>query len=108
MAQKSTQLTLKNASGMDAGSIDLDDKVFGIEPNVPLMHQVVTAQLAARRSGTQSTKTRSDVSGGGRKPFRQKGTGNARQGSTRAPHFTGGGIALGPKPRSPTRRPRRR
>jgi large subunit ribosomal protein L4 len=92
-------LTLKNASGKDAGKIDLDDAVFGIEPNVPLMHQVVTAQLAARRAGTQSTKTRADVSGGGRKPFRQKGTGNARQGSTRAPHFTGGGIALGPKPR---------
>jgi large subunit ribosomal protein L4 len=63
------------------------------------MHQVVTAQLAARRAGTQSTKTRSEVSGGGAKPYRQKGTGNARQGSTRAPHFSGGGIALGPKPR---------
>jgi large subunit ribosomal protein L4 len=63
------------------------------------MHQVVTAQLAARRSGTQSTKTRSDVSGGGRKPYAQKGTGNARQGSIRAPHFVGGGVALGPKPR---------
>jgi large subunit ribosomal protein L4 len=93
------QLTLKNASGKDAGKIDLDDDVFGVKPNVSLMHQVVTAQLAARRSGTQSTKTRSDVSGGGRKPFAQKGTGNARQGSTRSPHFTGGGVALGPKPR---------
>ena len=71
-------LTLKNASGKDAGSIDLDDDLFGVTPNVPLMHQVVTAQLAARRSGTQSTKTRSDVRGGGRKPYAQKGTGNAR------------------------------
>ena len=93
-------LTLKNASGKDAGSIDLDDAVFGIEPNVPLMHQVVTAQLAARRAGTQSAKTRAEVRGGGRKPYAQKGTGNARQGSIRAPHFSGGGVALAPKPRS--------
>jgi large subunit ribosomal protein L4 len=93
------QITLKNAAGKDAGTVELDDHTFGIQPNVPVMHQVVTAQLAARRSGTQSTKTRSEVSGGGAKPFRQKGTGNARQGSTRAPHFSGGGIALGPKPR---------
>jgi large subunit ribosomal protein L4 len=92
-------LTLKTAAGKDSGTIELDDEVFGIKPNVPLMHQVVTAQLAARRSGTQSTKTRSDVSGGGRKPYAQKGTGNARQGSIRAPHFSGGGVALGPKPR---------
>ncbi len=90
---------LKNASGKAAGTVELDAAVFGIEPNVPVMHQVVTAQLAARRAGTQSTKTRSDVRGGGAKPYRQKGTGNARQGSTRAPQFTGGGIALGPKPR---------
>ncbi len=74
--------------------------MFGIEPNVPVMHQVVTAQLAHRRAGTQSTKTRAEVRGGGRKPYRQKGTGNARQGSTRAPHWVGGGVALGPKPRS--------
>src|SRR5207342_3778481 len=79
---------------------ELDDAVFGVQPNVPLMHQVVTAQLARRRAGTQSTKTRSEVRGGGAKPYRQKGTGNARQGSTNAPHYTGGGIALGPKPRS--------
>jgi len=92
-------LTLKTAAGKDSGTIELSDEVFGIQPNVPLMHQVVTAQLAARRSGTQSTKTRSDVSGGGRKPYAQKGTGNARQGSIRAPHFVGGGVALGPKPR---------
>jgi large subunit ribosomal protein L4 len=93
-------ITLKTASGADAGQLELDEHTFGIQPNVPVMHQVVTAQLAARRSGTQSTKTRSEVSGGGAKPFRQKGTGNARQGSTRAPHFSGGGVALGPKPRS--------
>ena len=92
-------LKMKNAAGKEAGSVELDDAVFGVQPNVPVMHQVVTAQLAARRSGTQSTKTRSEVRGGGAKPFRQKGTGNARQGSIRAPHFSGGGIALGPKPR---------
>jgi large subunit ribosomal protein L4 len=92
-------VTLHDRSGSDAGTVDLADEVFGIEPNVPVMHQVVTAQLAARRSGTQSTKTRAEVSGGGKKPFKQKGTGNARQGSTRAPHFSGGGVALGPKPR---------
>lgn len=87
-------------SGGSTGKVDLADEIFGIEPNVDVMHQVVTAQLAARRSGTQSTKTRSEVSGGGAKPYRQKGTGNARQGSIRAPHFRGGGVALGPKPRS--------
>ena len=92
-------LTLKTAAGKDSGTIELDDEVFGVQPNVPVMHQVVTAQLAARRSGTQSTKTRADVRGGGRKPYAQKGTGNARQGSIRAPHFSGGGVALGPKPR---------
>ena len=94
-----SQITLKNAAGKDAGKVDLDDNTFGIEPNVSVMHQVVTAQLAARRAGTQSTKTRSEVRGGGAKPYRQKGTGNARQGSIRAPHYSGGGVALGPKPR---------
>ncbi|HAP74706.1 MAG TPA: 50S ribosomal protein L4 [Acidimicrobiaceae bacterium] len=94
-----TSITLKTVSGKDAGSLELDADVFGVQPNVPVMHQVVTAQLAARRSGTQSTKTRAEVSGGGKKPFKQKGTGNARQGSTRSPHFSGGGVALGPKPR---------
>lgn len=79
---------------------DLDPAVFGIEPNVAVMHQVVTAQLANRRAGTQSTKTRAEVSGGGAKPWKQKGTGRARQGSNRAPHWRGGGVALGPKPRS--------
>jgi large subunit ribosomal protein L4 len=94
------QITVKNASGTDAGTAELDDATFGIQPNVPVMHQVVTAQLARRRSGTQSTKTRAEVRGGGAKPYRQKGTGNARQGSIRAPHYSGGGVALGPKPRS--------
>ena len=92
-------ITVKNSSGKDAGSLDLDDAMFGVQPNVPLMHQVVTAQLAARRSGTQSTKTRAEVRGGGKKPFKQKGTGNARQGSSRSPHMSGGGVAHGPKPR---------
>jgi large subunit ribosomal protein L4 len=94
-----SQITLKTAAGKDSGKVDLDDATFGIEPNVSVMHQVVTAQLAARRAGTQSTKTRSEVRGGGAKPYRQKGTGNARQGSIRAPHYSGGGVALGPKPR---------
>ncbi|MBW8825888.1 MAG: 50S ribosomal protein L4 [Acidobacteria bacterium] len=93
-------LTIKSRTGSDAGTIELDDALFGVQPNVPVMHQVVTAQLAARRSGTQSTKTRAEVRGGGAKPWRQKGTGRARQGSTRAPHWQGGGVALGPKPRS--------
>jgi large subunit ribosomal protein L4 len=93
-------ITLKNSTGADAGNIELDDAIFGVQPNVPVMHQVVTAQLAARRSGTQSTKTRAEVRGGGAKPWKQKGTGRARQGSTRAPHWQGGGVALGPKPRS--------
>jgi len=91
---------VRTPSGGTAGSIELDDALFGIQPHVPVLHQVVTAQLAAARRGTQSTKTRAEVSGGGAKPFRQKGTGRARQGSTRAPHWSGGGIALGPKPRS--------
>jgi large subunit ribosomal protein L4 len=91
---------LRSVQGGPAASVELDDAIFGVTPNVPLMHQVVTAQLAARRSGTQSTKTRAEVRGGGAKPFKQKGTGRARQGSTRAPHWTGGGVALGPKPRS--------
>ncbi|MDP9464731.1 MAG: 50S ribosomal protein L4, partial [Actinomycetota bacterium] len=93
-------ITVKTAAGNDAGSLDLDAAMFGVQPNDPLMHQVVTAQLAARRSGTQSTKTRAEVRGGGKKPFKQKGTGNARQGSTRSPHMSGGGVAHGPKPRS--------
>ena len=93
-------VTILDTAGKSAGSVELAEEIFGIEPNVPVMHQVVTAQLAAKRSGTQSTKTRREVSGGGAKPFRQKGTGNARLGSITAPHYRGGGVALGPKPRS--------
>jgi large subunit ribosomal protein L4 len=86
--------------GAEQGSVDLDEQIFGIEPNVAVMHQVVTAQLAARRAGTQSTRTRAEVAGGGAKPWKQKGTGRARQGSIRSPQWRGGGVALGPKPRS--------
>jgi large subunit ribosomal protein L4 len=92
-------IAVKTVAGQDAGSVELPSEIFGVQPNVPVMHQAVVAQLAHRRAGTQSTKTRAEVSGGGKKPFRQKGTGNARQGSTRAPHYSGGGVALGPKPR---------
>jgi len=88
-----------NDSGDLLGVIQLDPEYFGALVNVPLLHQVVTAQLAAKRSGTHSTKTRAEVSGGGAKPYRQKGTGRARQGTTRAPQFAGGGVAFGPKPR---------
>src|SRR5437763_2654919 len=95
-----TSVTVKSSAGADAGTVELDDALFGVQPNVPVMHQVVTAQLAGIRAGTQSTKTRAEVRGGGAKPWRQKGTGRARQGSTRAPHWSGGGVALGPKPRS--------
>ena len=94
-----SSITLKKQTGADAGTVELDDAVFGLEPNVPVMHQVVVAQLAAARAGTQSTKTRAEVSGGGAKPFKQKGTGRARAGSTRSPNWRGGGVALGPKPR---------
>ncbi|MGZ4718288.1 MAG: 50S ribosomal protein L4, partial [Acidimicrobiales bacterium] len=94
------KVTVKDPSGADRGSVDLDELYFGIEPNLPVLHQVVTAQLAARRAGTQSTKTRAEVRGGGAKPWKQKGTGRARQGSIRAPQWKGGGVALGPKPRS--------
>jgi len=90
----------KDIAGKVLGTVDLDPKLFGIEPNKAVLHQVITAQLAAKRSGTQSTKTRAEVRGGGAKPFRQKGTGRARQGSSRAPSMVGGGVALGPKPRS--------
>jgi large subunit ribosomal protein L4 len=90
----------RNAAGHDLGTVDLEPTVFGLEPNRAVLHQVVTAQLAAARAGTQSTKTRAEVRGGGAKPFRQKGTGRARQGSSRSPSMAGGGVALGPKPRS--------
>ena len=89
----------KSIDGKELGSVALEPTIFGLEPNVAVMHQVVKAQLAAKRAGTQSTKTRKEVSGGGKKPFNQKGTGGARQGTVRAPHYPGGGIALGPKPR---------
>ena len=88
-----------NAHGKKAGSVDLPDEVFGVQVNVPVMHRVVRAQLAAARAGTHSTKTRAEVRGGGRKPWRQKGTGRARQGSIRAPQWTGGGVVFGPTPR---------
>jgi large subunit ribosomal protein L4 len=96
----SLAVDVRAADGSPAGTVTLAADHFGIEPNVSVLHQVVTAQLAAARAGTQSTKTRAEVSGGGKKPFKQKGTGRARQGSERAPHFSGGGVALGPKPRS--------
>ncbi|MDW3220759.1 MAG: 50S ribosomal protein L4 [Acidimicrobiales bacterium] len=92
-------VTMKSPSGSDAGTAELVDDVFGIEPNIPVMHQVVTAQLAAKRAGTHSTKTRREVRGGGAKPWRQKGTGRARAGSSNSPIWRGGGIAHGPKPR---------
>jgi len=93
-------IDLLSPTGQKAGSVELDDAIFGIEPNTSVMAQVVTAQLAARRAGTQSTKTRSEARGGGAKPWAQKGTGRARAGSSRSPIWRGGGVALGPKPRS--------
>ena len=92
-------VNVRSQTGSQSGTIELDATIFGVQPNVPVMHQVVTAQLAAARAGTHSTLTRAEVRGGGRKPWRQKGTGRARQGSTRAPHWAGGGVAMGPKPR---------
>lgn len=94
-----TSVNIRRQDGSTGADVELDAGIFGVQPNVPVMHQVVTAQLAAARSGTHSTKTRAEVSGGGKKPWRQKGTGKARQGSTRAPHWAGGGVAMGPKPR---------
>jgi large subunit ribosomal protein L4 len=91
---------LFKADGSASGEIKLDSEVFGIEPNMDVLHQVVTAQLAAARAGTAATKTRSQVRGGGRKPWRQKGLGRARHGSTRSPIWVGGGVAHGPQPRS--------
>lgn len=90
--------------GKKDGSVDLPAELFDIKPNIALMHQVVTAQLAAKRQGTHATKTRAMVSGGGKKPYRQKGTGRARQGSTRAQQFTGGGVVHGPQPRDYSQR----
>ena len=93
-------VSVYDMTGKKTSSKKLSDDIFGIEPNVAVMHSAVINYLANQRQGTQSTKTRSEVSGGGRKPWRQKGTGHARQGSTRSPQWTHGGIALGPKPRS--------
>ena len=92
-------VSVYNIEGKEVGKIDLSDAVFGVEVNTHLVHQAVVLQLANKRQGTQSAKTRSEVSGGGRKPWRQKGTGHARQGSTRSPQWTGGGIVFAPKPR---------
>lgn len=103
MADKLTA-DLYSADGAKTGTVDLNADIFGIEPNTAVMHQVVTAQLAARRAGTHSTKTRSEVRGGGRKPWRQKGLGRARHGSIRSPQWVGGGVAHGPKPRDYSQR----
>ncbi|MQY24897.1 50S ribosomal protein L4 [Nocardia aurantia] len=101
-----TNLTLpvKEAGGKTNGTVDLPAEIFDVTANIALMHQVVIAQQAAARQGTHATKTRGRVSGGGKKPYRQKGTGRARQGSTRAPQFTGGGVVHGPQPRDYTQR----
>jgi large subunit ribosomal protein L4 len=95
-----TTVSVVSPSGEQTSNVDLPDSIFAAKVNIPLMHQVVVAQRAAARQGTHATKTRGMVSGGGKKPYRQKGTGRARQGSTRAPQFTGGGVAHGPQPRS--------
>src|SRR5688500_10479376 len=96
---KKLQATVIDGTGKSTGNQSLPEEIFGGDVNVPLMHQVVTAQLAEARSGTASTKTRSEVRGGGQKPWRQKGTGRARHGSTRSPIWVGGGVVFGPKPR---------
>jgi large subunit ribosomal protein L4 len=93
-----------NVEGKKAGSVELPADIFDVQANIPLMHQVVVAQLAAARQGTHKTKTRGEVAGGGRKPYKQKGTGRARQGSIRAPQFTGGGVVHGPVPRDYSQR----
>ena len=93
-------IDVRTPDGATKGTVELPGDVFDVQVNIPLIHQVVVAQLAAARQGTHSTKTRGEVQGGGRKPYKQKGTGRARQGSTRAPQFTGGGVVHGPQPRS--------
>ena len=97
-------LDIYSIDGSKTGTIDVKEEIFGIEPNKAVMHEVLTAELAEARQGSASTKTRAEVNGGGRKPFRQKGTGRARQGSTRAPHMVGGGVVHGPKPRDYTKK----
>jgi large subunit ribosomal protein L4 len=94
------QTTLYDRAGKDLGSIELSDELFAAPVNAAVLHQVVTAQLAARRTGTHDTKTRGEIRGGGKKPYRQKGTGRARQGTVSAPHYRGGGAVFGPHPRS--------
>ena len=101
---KSVKIDVHTPAGKKDGSVELPAELFDVEPNIALMHQVVEAQRAAARQGTHSTKTRGEVRGGGKKPYRQKGTGRARQGSTRAPQFTGGGTVHGPKPRDYSQR----
>ena len=93
-------LNIYKLDGSQAGTVEVNNEIFGIEPNKHVMHEVLVAELAEARQGSASTKTRAEVRGGGRKPFRQKGTGRARQGSTRAPHMGGGGVVHGPKPRN--------
>ena len=93
-------LDLFNINGEKTGTVEALDAVFGIEPNQAVLHEVLTAELAAARQGKEKTKTRAEVRGGGRKPFKQKGTGRARQGSIRAPHMVGGGVTFGPQPKS--------
>jgi len=99
-----TTVNVVSPAGEQTSTVDLPDTIFAAKISIPLMHQVVVAQRAAARQGTHATKTRGMVSGGGKKPYRQKGTGRARQGSTRAPQFTGGGVAHGPQPRDYTQR----
>ena len=94
-----TAVDIRTPAGKASGTVELPAEIFDVQVNVPLIHQVVVAQLAAARQGTHATKTRAEVSGGGRKPYKQKGTGRARQGSIRAPQFTGGGVVHGPQPR---------
>ena len=101
---KALKIDVKTPAGKTEGSVELPAELFDAPANIALLHQVVTAQLAAARQGTHSTKTRGEVRGGGRKPYRQKGTGRARQGSTRAPQFTGGGVVHGPQPRDYSQR----
>jgi large subunit ribosomal protein L4 len=100
MAEKTLKIDVHTPAGKKDGSVELPAALFDAEANIALMHQVVEAQLAAKRQGTHSTKTRGEVRGGGKKPYRQKGTGRARQGSTSAPHYRGGGTVFGPHPRS--------
>ncbi|HEY3259236.1 MAG TPA: 50S ribosomal protein L4, partial [Pseudonocardiaceae bacterium] len=104
MTGTSLRIEVRTPAGETDGTVELPADVFDVQANLPLLHQVVVAQLAAARQGTHDTKTRGEVAGGGRKPYRQKGTGRARQGSTRAPQYTGGGVVHGPTPHGYTQR----